>query len=245
MNSAVIPAEVRASAALGASPVIELRGVRKSYRMGSHAVHALRGVDLSLAPGEMLALTGPSGSGKSTLLNICGLIDQADEGHVQLLGQPVRGLGESAATLLRRDAIGFIFQGFNLVPVMSVADNVDYPLFLAGVPVRERRERVAQALRAVGLQDHAQHRPDALSGGQRQRVAVARALVKSPRLVIADEPTASLDSHTAHQVLDLMRERGHAQGAAFLIATHDARLLGRCDRVVHLLDGQLVDGAAS
>lgn len=226
-------------------PVLALRGVHKSYRLGQHTVSALRGVDLDLHPGEMLALTGPSGSGKSTLLNLAGLIDQADEGDVRLLGQPVRALSESALTLLRRDAIGFIFQGFNLVPVMTVADNVDYPLFLAGVPAPERRERVAQALRSVGLHEHAHHRPDALSGGQRQRVAVARALVKSPRLVIADEPTASLDSRTADQVLDLMRERGHAQGAAFLIATHDSRLLGRCDRVVALLDGRIVEGAAS
>lgn len=226
-------------------PVLALRGVHKSYRLGQHTVSALRGVDLDLHPGEMLALTGPSGSGKSTLLNLAGLIDQADEGDVRLLGQPVRALSESALTLLRRDTIGFIFQGFNLVPVMTVADNVDYPLFLAGVPAPERRERVAQALRSVGLHEHAHHRPDALSGGQRQRVAVARALVKSPRLVIADEPTASLDSRTADQVLDLMRERGHAQGAAFLIATHDSRLLGRCDRVVALLDGRIVEGAAS
>jgi putative ABC transport system ATP-binding protein len=226
-------------------PVLALRGVHKSYRLGHHTVPALRGVDLDLHPGEMLALTGPSGSGKSTLLNLAGLIDQADEGEVRLLGQSVRTLSTSALTLLRRDAIGFIFQGFNLVPVMTAADNVDYPLFLAGVPAAERRERVAQALRSVGLHEHAHHRPDALSGGQRQRVAVARALVKSPRLVIADEPTASLDSRTADQVLDLMRERGHAQGAAFLIATHDARLLGRCDRVVALLDGRIVEGAAS
>ena len=226
-------------------PVLALRGVHKSYRLGQHTVSALRGVDLDLHPGEMLALTGPSGSGKSTLLNLAGLIDQADEGDVRLLGQPVRALSESALTLLRRDTIGFIFQGFNLVPVMTVADNVDYPLFLAGVPAPERRERVAQALQSVGLHEHAHHRPDALSGGQRQRVAVARALVKSPRLVIADEPTASLDSRTADQVLDLMRERGHAQGAAFLIATHDSRLLGRCDRVVALLDGRIVEGAAS
>ncbi len=226
-------------------PVLALRGVHKSYRLGQHTVSALRGVDLDLHPGEMLALTGPSGSGKSTLLNLAGLIDQADEGDVRLLGQPVRALSTSALTLLRRDAIGFIFQGFNLVPVMTVADNVDYPLFLAGVPAPERRERVAQALQSVGLHEHAHHRPDALSGGQRQRVAVARALVKSPRLVIADEPTASLDSRTADQVLDLMRERGHAQGAAFLIATHDSRLLGRCDRVVALLDGRIVEGAAS
>lgn len=224
-------------------PVLEIRALRKSYALGSHTVQALRGVDLSLAAGEMLALTGPSGSGKSTLLNLAGLLDRPDTGQVRLQGQDVQALDETAATLLRRDTLGFIFQSFNLVPVMSAADNVDYPLFLAGVPPRERRERVAEALRSVGLQDHAKHRPDALSGGQRQRVAVARALVKSPRLVIADEPTASLDSATADQVLDLMRERGHAQGVAFLIATHDARLLRRCDRVVTLQDGQIVEGA--
>jgi putative ABC transport system ATP-binding protein len=159
-----------------------------------------------------------------------------------LRGSDVTRLDEQAATRLRRDAIGFIFQGFNLVPVMTVADNVDYPLFIANVPAAERRERVAAVLRAVGLHEHAQHRPDALSGGQRQRVAIARALVKRPALVIADEPTASLDSHTADQVLDLMREQGHAQGAAFLIATHDARLLRRCDRVLALCDGLITEG---
>jgi putative ABC transport system ATP-binding protein len=149
-------------------------------------------------------------------------------------------LDETQRTLLRRDALGFVFQSFNLVPVMTVAENVDYPLFIAGVPASERRERVAAQLKAVGLQDHAQHRPDALSGGQRQRVAIARALIKAPKLVIADEPTAALDSHTADQVLDLMRERGHAEGAAFVIATHDSRLTGRCDRVLALLDGKLL-----
>ena len=190
--------------------------------------------------GELLALTGPSGSGKSTILNLCGLIDTPDSGDILFGGQSVAALNEDQRTLLRRDALGFVFQNFNLVPVMTVAENVDYPLFLTGVPAAERRERVAAQLRAVGLQDHAQHRPDALSGGQRQRVAIARALVKRPRLVIADEPTASLDSHTADQVLDLMRECGHAEGAAFLIATHDSRLTQRCDRIVALMDGRLV-----
>ncbi|HEV8314319.1 MAG TPA: ABC transporter ATP-binding protein, partial [Burkholderiaceae bacterium] len=218
-------------------PVLEVRNVRKTYRLGEHVVPALQGVSLTVQPGEMLALTGPSGSGKSTLLNLAGLIDTPDAGEILLRGRPVTALSDAQATLLRRDAIGFVFQGFNLVPVMTVADNVDYPLFLAGVPAAERRERVAQVLEAVGLAEHAQHRPDALSGGQRQRVAVARALIKRPTLVIADEPTASLDSHTAEQVLALMRERGHAQGAAFLVATHDARLLRRCDRVIALRDG--------
>ena len=221
--------------------VLELRNVRKTYHLGEHIVPALQGVSLTVQPGEMLALTGPSGSGKSTLLNLAGLIDTPDAGEILLRGRPVTRLSDTEATLLRRDAIGFVFQGFNLVPVMTVADNVDYPLFLTGVPAAERRERVAQVLQAVGLAEHAQHRPDALSGGQRQRVAVARALIKRPTLVIADEPTASLDSHTAEQVLSLMRERGHAQGAAFLIATHDARLLRRCDRVIALRDGVIAE----
>lgn len=221
------------------APVVCLHGVRKTYRLGAHVIPALQGVDLVVQRGELLALTGPSGSGKSTLLNLCGLIDTPDAGEIMLGGTAVQGLDEQARTLLRRDALGFVFQSFNLVPVMTVAENVDYPLFLAGVPAAERRERVAQQLAAVGLQAHAHHRPDALSGGQRQRVAIARALVKRPRLVIADEPTASLDSHTADQVLDLMRERGQAEGAAFVIATHDGRLTRRCDRVVALLDGRI------
>jgi len=220
--------------------VVELHGAYKTYRLGAHVIPALQGVDLSVQRGELLALTGPSGSGKSTLLNLCGLIDTPDRGSIVLGGQVVDGLSEVQRTLLRRDALGFVFQSFNLVPVMTVAENVDYPLFIAGVPTAERRPRVAAQLEAVGLQDHALHRPDALSGGQRQRVAIARALVKRPKLVIADEPTASLDSHTADQVLLLMRERGHAEGAAFVIATHDSRLTGRCDRVLTLQDGKLI-----
>ena len=219
--------------------VIDLRGVAKSYRLGQHVIHALRGVDLTVQRGEVVALTGPSGSGKSTLLNLCGLIDVPDAGEVRLGDLAVDGLDEKRRTLLRRDALGFVFQSFNLVPVMTVEENVDYPLFIAGVAKAERRERVAAQLAAVGLDAHAKHRPDALSGGQRQRVAIARALVKRPRLVIADEPTASLDSKTADQVLALMRERCHAEGAAFVIATHDNRLTPRCDRVVSLLDGRL------
>ena len=225
--------------------VVELRGVRKTYRLGQHVVPALQGVDLAVRRGELLALTGPSGSGKSTILNLAGLIDTPDAGEIVFDGRPVNGLGEIGRTLLRRDALGFVFQTFNLVPVMTVAENVDYPLFIAGVPARERRERVAAQLEAVGLHEHAQHRPDALSGGQRQRVAIARALVKRPRLVIADEPTASLDSRTADQVLELMRECCHSLGAAFVIATHDSRLTQRCDRVLSLLDGRLQNGESS
>jgi putative ABC transport system ATP-binding protein len=216
-----------------------MRGVRKTYTLGQHVVPALQGVDLRVAAGELVALTGPSGSGKSTILNLCGLIDRVDEGQVLLEGEPMTGRPDTELALLRRERLGFIFQSFNLVPVMTVAENVDFPLFLARVGKAERRERVAGQLRAVGLLEHARHRPDALSGGQRQRVAIARALIKRPRLVIADEPTASLDSHTADQVLDLMREQCHAQGAAFLIATHDDRLKSRCDRVISMLDGRI------
>ena len=219
--------------------VVELHGVHKTYRLGGHVVSALQGVDLSVNRGELLALTGPSGSGKSTILNLCGLIDTPDSGDIVVAGCSVAGLDERGRTLMRRDVMGFVFQNFNLVPVMTVAENVDYPLFIAGVPAAERRQRVMLQLAAVGLQDYAQHRPDALSGGQRQRVAIARALVKRPRLVIADEPTASLDSRTADQVLELMRERGQAEGAAFVIASHDGRLTQRCDRIVTLLDGRL------
>lgn len=222
------------------SHVLSMTGLRKSYRLGEHTVSALKGVDLSLAAGEMLALTGPSGSGKSTLLNLAGLIDRPDAGQIRLGGRSVLELDETSAALLRRESIGFIFQSFNLVPVMTAAENVDYPLFLSGVGVKERKRRVAEMLESVGLGQHANHRPDALSGGQRQRVAIARALVKRPTLVIADEPTASLDSQTADQVLDLMRSRGHEQGVAFLFASHDARLVERCDRILTLRDGLIV-----
>lgn len=221
----------------GTSPVIELRGVTKTYRLGKHLVSALKGIDLSVVQGELLALTGPSGSGKSTILNICGLIDQQDVGELLLGGHKIDRLDETSRTLLRRETLGFIFQGFNLVPVMSVAENVDYPLFIAGVPAAQRKARVAEQLAAVGLLEQAGHLPDELSGGQRQRVAIARALIKRPALVIADEPTASLDSVTADRVLLLMREQCHKQGAAFLIATHDDRLRNNCDRIVSIKDG--------
>lgn len=219
------------------TPVVSLQGMSKTYRMGEISVRALIDASLELAAGEMLALTGPSGSGKSTLLNLAGLVDTPDAGRYLLDGKDVSQLDEKAGTLLRREAIGFIFQGFNLVPVMTVADNVDYPLFLAGVSTAERRRRVSEILARVGLSEQANRRPDALSGGQRQRVAVARALIKRPRLVIADEPTANLDSHTAEQVIALISELCHAEGAACLVATHDERMTCRCDRVVAMRDG--------
>lgn len=226
-----------------ANPLMSLAGIARSFTLGGNAIHALRGVDLALARGETVAVTGPSGSGKSTLLNICGLLDRADAGVLLFDGQPLGDADEARKTALRRRAIGFVFQSFNLVPVMTAADNVDFPLYLLGVPGAERAARVADALERVGLAGFGGHRPDQLSGGQRQRVAIARAIVKRPQLVIADEPTANLDAITAAQVIDLMKQLAHRDGTTFLIATHDERMIGHCDRAVMLDDGVLAGGA--
>ncbi len=222
-----------------AQATVSLGGLRKSYRVGESSVEALKGVSLAVAAGEMVALTGPSGSGKSTLLNLCGLIDTPDAGSRELCGKVLDGLDEIRLTQLRREKVGFIFQGFNLVPVMTAYDNVEYPLLLLGVALEERRRRVAEALHRVGLDALARRLPDALSGGQRQRVAIARALIKAPALVIADEPTANLDSATARQIVDLLHELAHERSASVVVATHDERMSSHCDRVLHLIDGEL------
>ena len=221
------------------SCTVRLRDLRKSYRVGESSVEALKGVSLDVRSGEMVALTGPSGSGKSTLLNLCGLIDTQDAGSRERGGIAIDGLDEIGMTRLRREKVGLIFQGFNLVPVMTVFDNVEYPLLLLGESAAERRERVDTALRRVGLEAFARRLPDALSGGQRQRVAIARALVKSPALVIADEPTANLDSATASQIVDLLHELARERNASVVVATHDERMSSHCDRVLHLIDGEM------
>lgn len=221
------------------SCTVRLSDLRKSYRVGESSVEALKGVSLEVCSGEMVALTGPSGSGKSTLLNLCGLIDTQDAGSRELGGIAIDGLDEIGMTRLRREKVGFIFQGFNLVPVMTVFDNVEYPLLLLGVSAAERRQRVGTALQRVGLEAFARRLPDALSGGQRQRVAIARALVKSPALVIADEPTANLDSATASQIVDLLHELARERNASVVVATHDERMSSHCDRVLHLIDGEM------
>ena len=221
------------------SSAIALSGIVKTYRVGEEEVQALKGIDLDVATGAFIAVRGPSGSGKSTLLNICGLIDSFDAGSYRLAGEDVGRLDETARTLIRRKRIGFVFQSYNLVPVMSVRDNIEYPLLLADVAPVERRRRVDTILDQVGLAGMARRRPDQLSGGQRQRVAIARALVKSPTLVIADEPTANLDTATAAQVIDLMKALGQEHGASFLVATHDERMTAHCDRVHALTDGVL------
>ncbi|WP_028104406.1 ABC transporter ATP-binding protein [Pseudoduganella violaceinigra] len=222
-----------------AEPLLSLQGASKSYTLGSNVIRALQAVDLALVRGEIPAVTGPSGSGKSTLLNLCGLLDTADEGELLFDGEPLPRGDEARRTSLRRQAIGFVFQGFNLVPVMTAHDNIDYPLYLLGIPAAERRQRVTEALARVGLAELGAHRPDQLSGGQRQRVAIARAIVKRPRLVIADEPTANLDAQTAAQIIALMRALAHDDGTTFLVATHDERVLPHCDRALMLDDGVL------
>jgi putative ABC transport system ATP-binding protein len=221
------------------TPAVRLAGVSKSYRAGETRFRALRGVSLEMHAGEMIALTGPSGSGKSTLLNLCGLIDAPDEGEREIAGARMNGQSAAQLTRIRREKIGFIFQGFNLVPVMTAFDNVEYPLLLLGLPAPERRKKVMENLSRVGLAGFERRLPDALSGGQRQRVAIARALAKSPALVIADEPTGNLDSATAAQIVDLLRELTHEHGAAALVATHDERMTRYCDRALRLVDGEL------
>ena len=219
--------------------VVCLRGISKSYRVGDSPVQALRGVDIEVAAGEMVALTGPSGSGKSTLLNLCGLVDTPDSGTREIEGQAIDRYSPAQLTQLRRERIGFVFQSFNLVPVMSAYENVEYPLLLLGTPPSERKKKIWDALDRVGIAELGRRLPDALSGGQRQRVAIARALVKSPALVIADEPTGNLDSATASQIVALLRELTRERGAAAVVATHDERMTRDCDRVVRLVDGEI------
>jgi len=221
------------------SNLLELSHITKTYPVGEARVEALKGIDLCLKMGEFVAIGGPSGSGKSTLLNICGLLDQGDQGEYRFDNQNIGTLDPMQLTRLRREYIGFIFQHFNLIPVMNALENVEYPLMLTQLVAKERRARAATMLDKVGLSELYYQLPDQMSGGQRQRVAIARALVKHPQLVIADEPTANLDTITANQIIDLMHELSTEQNTTFLIATHDERMVRRCGRTLHLVDGVL------
>ncbi len=213
----------------------ELRNVRKIYPMGDLEVAALRGVDLKIEPGEFTVIAGPSGSGKSTVLNLIGCLDRPTSGEVLLEGKPVAGMADAEIGALRAARIGFIFQSFNLIPVLTAFENVELALRLSGRP--PRKEQVEESLRAVGLADYLHRRPSQLSGGQQQRVAIARALVKAPALVIADEPTANLDSANGRAILDLMREMNATANVTFLFSTHDPMVMARASRVVRLVDG--------
>jgi putative ABC transport system ATP-binding protein len=227
------------------SPVlIHLRNVSKSYRLGKIMIPAVRDVTLQIHIGELVALAGPSGSGKTTLLNIIGCLDKPDSGQVSIDSADITGIPLHRLAATRRESIGFIFQTFNLIPVLTAAENVDYPLQLRGIPARERKELVAHWLERVDLARFASHRPDQLSGGQRQRVAIARALAGSPKIIIADEPTANLDSETGAHILDLLAEINDATGSTFVFSTHDHELISRAGRVVRIRDGALVDDSA-
>jgi putative ABC transport system ATP-binding protein len=221
--------------------MVRVEDVHKTYGTGAAAVHALRGVSFELRPGELVALEGRSGSGKTTLLNIVGGLDTADRGSVTVDGRELGGLGEQGLLELRRDRIGFVFQSFGLIPILTAAENVGVPLRLRRAEVREREERVDLLLALVGLAEHAAQRPGELSGGQQQRVAIARALANSPALLIADEPTAQLDAETGHAVMELLRAVVRSERVTVLVATHDSTLLGLADRVLELNDGEITE----
>ncbi|MFC8511209.1 ABC transporter ATP-binding protein [Streptomyces sp. NPDC057411] len=221
--------------------MVRVENLKRSYGTGEAAVHALRGVSFDIPRGELVALKGRSGSGKTTLLNLVGGLDAADEGRIVIDGTDLADLGEEGLLELRRDRIGFIFQSFGLIPILTAAENVGVPMRLRKADPREREERVALLLALVGLADHAAQRPGELSGGQQQRVAIARALANRPALLIADEPTGQLDAETGLAVMELLRAVVRSEGCTALVATHDSQLLGLADRVLELRDGEIVE----
>lgn len=220
--------------------MIELSHVERIYQVGDEEVHALRDVDLGIDAGEYVAIMGPSGSGKSTLLNILGALDRPTAGTYRLDGVDVGALGEEDLPAIRRHKIGFVFQSFHLVARLTAAQNVELPMVFAGMPHRERSEKVARALDAVGLSPRASHRPDQLSGGERQRVAIARAIVLGPKILLADEPTGNLDSGSGGEVVRLL-ERMNGEGLTLIVVTHDPAIGGRARRRIRLADGRVVD----
>jgi len=218
-------------------PVAIISGVEKSYRMDAVDVPVLRGIDLLVRPGLFTVLLGPSGSGKTTLLNLLGCIDRPDKGHVVVAGCAVNKLSDDELADFRAANIGYIFQNFNLIPVLTAYENIEYPLVLAGMAPERRHRRVVRLLDAVGLSDRAKNRPGQLSGGQRQRVAIARALARRPKLVIADEPTANLDSQTGAAILALMRGMQRRYRISFIFSSHDRSLISAADDLISLRDG--------
>lgn len=222
------------------TPILHLKGVTKDYWLGKVQVPALRGVDLSIGKGEFMSIKGPSGSGKTTLLNIIGLIDNATAGEVSFDGLDVTKAEDAVLTKLRLTKIGFIFQTFNLIPVFNVLENVEFPLLLMKdrTPA-ERKSKAMELIDAVGLRPYVHHRPNELSGGQRQRVAIARALVTDPEIVLADEPTANLDSATGRSILEAMKEMNEKRNTTFIFSTHDAGVLQYAKRIVEIRDGLL------
>lgn len=222
-----------------ATPIVSVRDLKRTYQQGQIEVHALRGVDLEIGAGEFTALMGPSGSGKTTLLNQIGALDSPTSGSVMVGGEELSGMDKSARSDLRLNRIGFVFQAYNLIPVLSAYENAEFVLMMRGVSEKDRRERVMATLAAVGLEGMEHRLPGELSGGQQQRVAVARAIVGEPALVLADEPTANLDSKTGNDLIDLMRRLNADQGVTFVFATHDPKVMEAARRVVSLVDGRI------
>ena len=220
--------------------MLEMRQVSKIYRTSMVETHALRSLDLHVREGEFVAVTGPSGSGKTTFLNIAGLLETFTEGDYLLDGENVRGMSDDARSRLRNHKIGFIFQGFNLIPDLNLFDNVDVPLRYRGLPSADRKARIEKALAQVGLASRMRHFPAELSGGQQQRVAIARALAGEPKLLLADEPTGNLDSQMARGVMELL-EQINADGTTIVMVTHDPELAARAQRNVHIVDGMATD----
>lgn len=223
------------------SSVVALDKVSKTYRLGNVSVPALKTISLRIPRQRFAMIVGPSGSGKTTLLNLIGCIDNPSAGTLSICGEDVGALPDNALTDFRARNIAFIFQTFNLFPVLSAFENVEYPLLLLGMKAAERRERVQAMLEQVGLSAQGDHRPNQLSGGQRQRVAIARALVKAPEIVLADEPTANLDSHTGAAIIDLMRKVQQEQAVSFIFSTHDPQLISHAEEIFQIRDGELVD----
>jgi len=218
---------------------IQLKSVSKEYKLGMTAVHALQNASVAIGQGEYVAITGPSGSGKSTLLHLMGALDQPTSGEILMDGEPVNKLDDSSLARIRRDKIGFIFQSFNLIPVLSVYGNVEFPLLLQKTPKKERQDRVRAILDRVGLGSRVDHKTEELSGGQRQRVAIARALVTNPSVILSDEPTANLDSRTGREIIELMQTLNDEQRVTLVFATHDRGIVADARRVISVLDGRI------
>ena len=223
---------------------VELKDVKKTYCTGPIEVPALRGISLRVAPGEFLAIAGPSGSGKTTLLNIIGGLDRADAGEVLVEGKNLQRLSRGELARLRLQRLGFVFQAYNLLPVLTASENAEFTLLLQGVPTEQRKERVKKLFAEIGLAGLEHRRPGELSGGQQQRVAVARAMVTEPALILADEPTANLDSATATALLEVMEQLNRAHGTTFVYATHDPQVMERARRLIRLHDGQIASDVA-
>jgi len=223
--------------------IIELKDVKKTYPLGKVQVEAVKGVSFCIERGDFISIAGPSGSGKTTILNMIGLIDTPTSGEVYIEGQPISGLNDRQLTTLRHDTIGFIFQSFNLIPVLNVYENIEFPLLLGKSPMgkQERDDWIKYLINEVGLADWIRHRPNELSGGQRQRVAIARALVTKPKIVLADEPTANLDSTTGEQIIELMKKINRELDTTFIFSTHDIKIVDIADHVIRLRDGLVTE----